>query len=30
MSDVYLLDYKTVPKNKTISIKEFKDYKFNL
>ena len=29
MSDVYLLDYKTVPKIKTISIKDFKDYKFN-
>ena len=29
MSDVYLLDYKTVPKIKTITIKDFKDYKFN-
>ena len=29
MSDVYLLDYKTAPKIKTISIKDFKDYKFN-
>ena len=28
MSDVYLLDYKTVPKIKTITIKDFKDYKF--
>jgi hypothetical protein len=29
LSGVYLLDYKTVPKIKTITIKDFKDYKFN-
>ena len=29
MSDVYLLDYKKEPKIKTITIKDFNDYKFN-
>ena len=29
LSNVYLLDYKTVPKIKTITIKDFYNYKFN-
>ena len=29
LCNVYLLDYKTIPKTKTITIKDFYNYKFN-